>query len=73
MTNRVAANILKKQVLNLKKKFTESKKLIGTLQGTQILIKSDRLKWLIGHGCKVTKIYGVIPAIPRRIFKGFMD
>ena len=63
----------KKQVLNLKNKFTESKKLIGTLQATQILIKSDRLKWLISHGCQVTKIYGVIPAIPRQIFKGFMD
>jgi len=34
---------------------------------------STRLKWLIEHGCVITKIYGVIEAIPREIFKGFMQ
>ena len=69
----VCGEYTKNLVLRIKQKFTESKKLIGTLQATQILIASDRLKWLVEHGCQVTKLYGVIPAIPRKIFKGFMD
>lgn len=60
-------------VMKLKNKFTSSKKLIGSLSGTKILIKSDRLKWYIDHGCIVTKLYGIIPAVPRRLFKGFME
>jgi len=60
-------------VTSIKRKFTKSKKLLGTLQATKILISSDTLKWLVEHGCKVTKLYGVIPAIPRKIFKGFTD
>ena len=31
------------------------------------------LSWLLQHGCVVTKVYGVIPAIPRRCFEGFME
>jgi len=34
---------------------------------------STRLKWLVDHGCIITKIYGVIEAIPRKIFAGFMN
>jgi len=38
-----------------------------------LVILSSRLKWLVEHGCIITKIYGVIEAIPRKIFKGFME
>jgi hypothetical protein len=69
----VCGEYTKNLVLKIKNKFTESKKLIGTLQATQILLSSDSLKWLVEHGCIVTKLYGVIPAIPRKIFKGFVD
>ncbi len=69
----ICGEYTKNLVLQTKKKFTKSRKLIGTLQATKILIISDRLKWLINHGCKVTKLYGIIPAIPRKIFKGFME
>ena len=31
------------------------------------------MRWLIKHGCNVTKLYGMIPAKPGRIFKDFMD
>jgi len=34
---------------------------------------STRLKWLVDHGCVITKICGVIEAIPRKIFSGFMN
>lgn len=56
-----------------KVKYTKNRKLIASLKGTKLLIKSDRLKWMIEHGCIVDKIYGVIPAVPGRPFKGFMD
>ena len=54
-------------------KYAKTKKLIGTLKGTNLLIKSTRLKWLIKHGCIVDKLYGVIPAKRGRIFQKFMD
>jgi len=38
-----------------------------------LVIKSTRLKWLVEHGCLITKVHGVIEAIPRKIFAGFMD
>src|SRR5207245_1138629 len=60
-------------VLKLKNNFTESRKLIASLQANKILLLSESLSWLIDHGCVVTKLYGVIPAIPRNIFKGFAD
>jgi len=34
---------------------------------------STRLKWLVDHGCIITGIYGVIEAVPRKIFAGFMN
>ena len=69
----VCGEYTKNLVLNTRKKLTQSKKLIGTLKATQILIMSDRLKWLVQHGCKVTKLCGVIPATPRKTFEGFVD
>jgi len=56
----------------LNNKFTKSRKLIATFEGEK-LVMSTRLKWLIDHGCIITKIYGVIEAIPRKIFEGFMN
>ncbi|CAP29846.1 Protein CBG10425 [Caenorhabditis briggsae] len=35
--------------------------------------KSRKLRWMLEHGCVVTKLYGYIEAKRRRIFKGFMD
>jgi len=59
------------QLLN--NKFTTSRKLFATLKGEKLVIKSTRLKWLVDHGCIITKIHGVIEAIPRKIFANFMD
>jgi len=57
----------------LNNKFTKSRKLIASLKGEKLVIMSTRLKWLVDHGCVITKIYGVIEAISRKIFAGFMD
>ena len=69
----VCGEYTKNMVLKLKNNFTESRKLIASLQANKILLLSESLSWLIDHGCVVTKLYGVIPAIPRNIFKGFAD
>lgn len=57
----------------LGKKPTKCRRLIATLKAENILLKSTTVKWLIEHGCIVTKLYGVIEAKRRRIFKGFME
>jgi len=49
----------------LNNKFTKSRKLIATLKGENLVIKSTRLKWLVNHGCIITEIHGVIEAIPK--------
>ena len=54
-------------------KYAKTRKLIATLKGEKLLIKSTRLKWLMKHGCIVDKLYGVIPAQRGRIFQKFMD
>jgi len=59
------------QLLN--NKFTRSRKLIALLKRDKLVIISTRLKWLVDHGCIITKIYGVIKAIPRKIFSEFMQ
>ena len=69
----MSGDYTKRLALKLNKKLSKNRKLIGTLKATQILVKSTRLRWLIKHGCNVTKLYGVIPAKPGRIFKDFMD
>jgi len=56
----------------LNNKFTKSRKLIASLKGEKLVIMSTRLKWLVDHGCIITKICGAIEAIPRKIFSGFM-
>jgi len=57
----------------LNNKFTKSRKLIATLKGNNLVTKSTRLKWLVEHGCISTKVHGVIEAIPRKIFAGFVN
>jgi len=54
-------------------KYTKSRKLIASLKGEKLVITSTRLKWLVDHGCIITKIYDVIEAIPRKIFAGYMN
>ena len=61
-------NLLKK----LHKEPHKTRKLIATMKGEKIVIKSTRLHWLISKGCVVTKLHSVIPATPRRCFEGFM-
>jgi len=43
------------------------------LKGEKVLIKSTRLKWLVEHGCIITKVYGVIEALTRKIVANFMN
>jgi hypothetical protein len=57
----------------LGRKPTKSRKLISTLKAEKILIKSTRLRWLMEHGCVVSKLHGVIEAKRGRVFKGFMN
>jgi len=57
----------------LQNKHTKTRKLVATFKGEKVLIKSTRLKWLIIHGWVITKLHGVIEAVPSRIFKGFME
>ena len=49
-----------------------SRKLIGSYKGEKILIKSDRLKWLVSKGLIITKIYGFIKTKKGKIFEGFV-
>jgi hypothetical protein len=69
----VCGDYTKNLALKLNKKLSKSRKLIGALKATKILVKSTRLRWLIQHGCEITKLYGVIQAKPGRVFKDFMD
>ena len=57
----------------LDRKPTKSRKLIATLKTEKIWLKSTRLRWMIQHGCVMTKLHGVIPAKPRRLFKDFVE
>jgi len=57
----------------LNNKFSKSKKFIATLKGEKLLIKSTRLKWLVEHGCIITKMHGVIEENRRKIFANFMN
>ena len=57
----------------LGKKHSTSRNLISTMKAKKILLKSSLLKWYLKHGLIVTKIYGIIPAQPTRIYENFMD
>jgi len=51
----------------------KTKKLISSFKGEKVLIKSDRLKWLVSKGLKVTKIYGYIKAQRGKVFNEFTE
>jgi hypothetical protein len=51
----------------------KTRKLISSLKGERILIKSERLKWLVSKGLVVTKIYGCTEAKAGYPFKKFME
>jgi hypothetical protein len=72
-TEEVCGQYTKDLLKKLGKKPTKSRKLICTLKAEKILLKSTRLRWLIEHGCVVTKLYGIIEAKRGRVFKDFMD
>ncbi|HLX53761.1 MAG TPA: hypothetical protein VKR58_07460 [Aquella sp.] len=55
------------------KKFQTVKRLIASLKATKIVLNSDLIKWLVEHGAKITKVYGIIPAERGYPFIGFMN
>ena len=50
-----------------------SRKLISSFQGKKVLIKSDRLRFMLDKGLVVTKIYGYIRARRGKIFTRFVQ
>jgi len=72
-TEEICGDYTKNLVTKIKNKFSKSRKLVATLKGEKQIIKSTRLQWLLEHGCVVTKLHGVIPAIPNACFKGFVE
>lgn len=54
-------------------KMKKERKLISSFKGEKILIKSDRLKWLLSKGLKVSKIHGYIKAKRGKIFEKFVQ
>ena len=69
----VCGEYTKDLLKKLGRKPTKSRKLITVLKAEKILIKSTRLRWLLNHGCIVSKLHGVIEAKRGKVFKGFMD
>jgi hypothetical protein len=64
---------MKKVIRKTETKFSTSRKLIASLKATKITITSTLLKWLVGKGVTVTKLYGVIPAQEAKPFKDFVN
>ena len=64
---------MKKVIRKSETKFSTSRKLIASLKATKITITSALLKWLVGKGVTVTKLYGVIPAQEGKPFKDFVN
>ena len=60
-------------ILDLKQKFSKSRKLIASLKATRVLLLSGYLKWLVEKGVVISKVYGVIPAERGAPFQGFVD
>ena len=53
--------------------FRDTRYLIGSMFGTEILLITPLLKWYLEHGLVVTKVYQVIQFKPIRCFKEFSD
>ena len=47
------------------------RKLISSFKAEKMLIKTDRLKWMLEHGLELKKVYGFIRAERGKIFKSF--
>ena len=69
----ICGEYTRKLLEKLNKKPHKTRKLVATMKGEKIVIKSTRLKWLLNKGCVVSKLHSVIPATPRRCFEGFMN
>lgn len=54
------------------KEVRKTRKLISSFKGDKILIKGDRLNWMMKHGLVVTKIHGYIPFTEGKPFENFM-
>jgi hypothetical protein len=50
-----------------------TKKLISSYKGEKVLIKSERLNWLVKQGLIITKVYGYIECEKGRPFEKFME
>ena len=50
-----------------------TKKLVSSFHGEKILIKSERLKWLVSKGLIITKIHGYIKAQRGKVFEKFVN
>ena len=55
------------------KEIRKTKKLISSFKGGRVLIKGDRLLWLLNKGLVITKIYGYISAKAGRPFEKFKE
>ncbi len=53
--------------------FKDTRYLIGSMWGKNILIITPLLKWYLDHGLLVTKIHQVVEFSPKRCFQGFVD
>lgn len=56
-----------------KKEKRMTRKLVSSFRGEKILIKSDRLKWLVSKGLRITKIHGYIKAKRGKVFQKFVE
>ena len=55
------------------KTFKDTRYLIGSMWGKNILLITPLLKWYIEHGLVVTKVHEVIEFSPKRCFQEFVD
>ena len=53
--------------------FKDTRYLIGSMWGKNILLITPLLKWYLDHGLVVTKIHQIIEFSPKRCFQGFVD
>jgi hypothetical protein len=52
---------------------TKDRKLVGSMEGTKILLYHPLIKWYLEHGLVITRVYNTIDATPGRPFTKFAD
>eukprot|EP00732_Lithocolla_globosa_P001590 Lithocolla_globosa_v1_NODE_814_length_3238_cov_52.363179.p1 type:complete len:315 gc:universal NODE_814_length_3238_cov_52.363179:731-1675(+) len=57
----------------VEKKHEKTRKLIGSMKGDGIVLGTPYIKWLIDHGCIITKIHRVIEFERGRPYEPFMN